>query len=91
MKNKWIGDALKNLKCLEIYENSKIKPAKKFKHDKSRFQIHAVYRNMFYIFFIDECKICMEDGEIAETVCVPCGHLIACVKCASSLIGNTCN
>ncbi|XP_034307601.1 uncharacterized protein [Magallana gigas] len=38
----------------------------------------------------DECKICMEDGKIAETVFVPCGHLIACVKCASNLAGNKC-
>lgn len=32
----------------------------------------------------------MEDGKIAETVFVPCGHLIACVKCASNLAGNKC-
>lgn len=45
---------------------------------------------MLYISFIDECKICMEDGKIAETVFVPCGHLIGCVKCASNLAGNKC-
>lgn len=35
---------------------------------------------MFYILFIDECKICMEDGKIVEIVFVLCGYLIVCMK-----------
>lgn len=45
---------------------------------------------MFYILFIDECKICMEDGKIVEIVFVLCGYLIVCVKCVLSFIGNKC-
>ena len=34
------------------------------------------------------CELCMEEGTVRDTVCVPCGHTYMCGACARECLGK---
>lgn len=36
----------------------------------------------------DECVVCLEEDELADTAILECGHMVTCHSCAATLIAN---